>query len=206
MSQLPGMTLNNLTQREKSIIIINNDFIVSSDVIVILEGDGYSRIYKAQELLSQNYAPSILISGGIDDPSNGNFPASALEKECLSRGIPQERILIESRSQNTKEQAENVIALAQEHKWTRIILVASHYHQYRAYLTFLKVILKKGLSIILLNAPAAALSWFEQNAWGKRCKLVEVEFDKIEYYGSQGDLATYAEAIEYQQWKEKVLL
>jgi hypothetical protein len=33
-------------------------------------------------------------------------------------------------------------------------------------------------------------------------KCLEAEFVRIENYTAKGDLATFAEAIEYQKWKE----
>ena len=82
------------------------------------------------------------------------------------------------------------------------MLVASHEHQYRAYLTFLKVILDIGNDIILYNAPVRNLGWFKDLGWGIRCERLEQEFIRIEKYSQLGHLATYKEAIEYQQWKE----
>ena len=102
---------------------------------------------------------------------------------------------------NTHEQAVEVIQIAKNNSWKRIILVGTHYHQYRAYLTFLKEVIDSKSDIIIYNAPAKT-KWFRNDGWGKRIDLLDQEFDRIENYTKLGHLATYNEAIEYQLWKE----
>ena len=80
------------------------------------------------------------------------------------------------------------------------MLIASNYHQYRAYLTFLKCMEDANLLIEIMNAPAR-LKWFEENNWGRRIEILDLEFEKIEKYSHH--LSTYEKAIEYQKWKEQ---
>lgn len=154
------------------------------------------------ELLDSGWARVIVISGGILNPDNGSLPASDIKDQLIGNGVSEADILTETMSMNTREQALNVIKMANNSGWRRIILVASHYHQYRAYLTFLKVILDMKSGIEIVNAPANTLSWFEINKWGSRFDLLENEFEKIESYSKAGHIATYSQAIEYQRWKE----
>jgi uncharacterized SAM-binding protein YcdF (DUF218 family) len=96
-----------------------------------------------------------------------------------------------------------VIKLAQQKNWLRIILVATHEHQYRAYLTFLREVLDSKSGIILYNAPVRNLGWFSETGWGIRFLRLEKEFERIELYLSRGHLASFKEAIDYQKWKEE---
>jgi hypothetical protein len=57
--------------------------------------------------------------------------------------------------------------------------------------------------IILYNAPVRNLPWFSENPWGRRFDRLEQEFDRIDRYSQLGHLASYDEAIAYQQWKEE---
>ena len=50
--------------------------------------------------------------------------------------------------------------MAIKNSWKRLVLIASHEHQYRAYLTFLREVLDKKSDIILYNSPAENLGWF----------------------------------------------
>lgn len=190
-----------MTDSEKLIFLIFNEPLKKSDAIILLEGDGYNRIQKIMDLYRQNWSDLIVVSGNIFNPDYGSFPD--LPEQIKKMGVASEYLLWEDKSQNTKEQAENIMALAREKNWKKIILVASQYHQLRAYLTFLKAMNKAQLEIQIINAPAGDLPWFSQNDWGRRIDILESEFKRIEIYGEKGDLASFAEAIEYQQWKEE---
>jgi len=192
-----------LTTREKFIILVDNDRLKKSDCIVILEGDGLNRIRKAAELYKAKYSSQILFSGGLLDKKKGAYSKEYVVPELIKFGIKSKDIIIEDNSLNTREQAINVIDLSIKFNWKRLILVASHYHQYRAYLTFIKRVFELGLSIEIINAPARELGWFEQTEWGVRFNLLEEEFKKIELYQTLGHLASFEEAIEYQKWKEE---
>ena len=191
-----------MTEREKAIAFIDNDIIKPSDAIILLEGDGLNRYPKAVELYNSNIASNIVFSGGITDYTYRSFPFSDVLPHLLQAGIPTQAIIHENRSLNTREQAIEVIKLSVEKNWKRLVLVASHEHQYRAYLTFLKEILDTSSDIILYNAPVHNLGWFKDLGWGMRYERLEQEFVRIEKYFQLGHLATYKEAIEYQQWKE----
>lgn len=189
--------------REKFIILVDNDCIKKSDAIILLEGDGLNRCNKAVQLYKKGFADKIVFSGGITNLSYGSYPFSMVLPELIKLGMPIEAIIHESNSQNTREQAVEIIKLAGLKGWKKLILVASHYHQYRAYLTFLKEVLNTNSGIILYNSSDKSLSWFEETRWGKRFDLLDDEFDRIEKYTVLSHLATINEAIEYQKWKEQ---
>lgn len=191
-----------MTTREKVIALVDNDGLKTSDVIVLLEGDGLNRYEKAVNLYQQGWAKKIIFSGGIVDYEYGSYPFSDVLPHILKCGVPEGDIIHEDKSLNTREQAIEVVNLAMKNNWKRIILVATHEHQYRAYLTFLRVVLDINKDIILYNAPVRNLTWFTENPWGKRFDRLEQEFDRIESYSLLGHLATFEEVIEYQIWKE----
>ena len=184
---------------------MNNDRIVKADVIVVLEGDGYYRVDKAADLWKEGWAPLVVISGGLNNPARGSFPAARMKRQLRKAGVPDRSILLDEKSQNTKEQAEEMMQWARKNKWRRMILIASHYHQYRAFLTFLRAMKKHRLKLIFMNTPARGLSWFKKLRWGKRIDLLEAEFDKIAVYRQGGDIASFIEGIEYMKWKESQL-
>jgi len=192
-----------LSNREKFIVLVDNDSLKKSDAIILLEGDGLFRVPKVIELYNSQWSNKVVFSGGIFDPSYGSFPSEYIIPELIKSGISEENIIIEDNSLNTRDQAFAIMKLCKEKIWKRIILVASHYHQYRAYLTFLKAMKESGLLIEIINATSRNLKWFEDTGWGKRFDLLEQEFIKIEKYSEHGHLATFEEAIDYQRWKEK---
>jgi len=106
----------------------------------------------------------IVLSGGVKgnpfrpdkdtNPDGGNIPAEEIQKIFLEQGIPEDKIILEDQSQNAPEQAENVIRLAKENSWQRIVLVASTWHQLRLFLTFVnQLIIQEAEGIELINHP-----------------------------------------------------
>ena len=193
-----------LTEREKFIILVDNDKIYNSDAIILLEGDGTFRCQKAVELYKYGYSNKIIFSGGISDHAYGSFPVEDLLPTLKQLGLNENDLIIENLSRNTKEQADLVIKIAINKSWKNLILVASHYHQYRAYLTFLESIRISNIDIMLYNAPANDLEWFNHTGWGTRFELLESEFDKILDYQQLGHVASFEFAINYQIKKEKL--
>ena len=191
-----------ISEREKFIILVDNDIIKKADAIILLEGDALNRCKQAASLYKYNFSNKIVFSGGITDHNYGSLPAEFILPELIKLGVKLEHIIIEDKSQNTKEQAEEVIKIVLKNNWSKIILVASHNHQYRAFLTFLKVINDLNYNLIIYNAPAKDLKWFSDGGYGTRFDQLESEFVRIYKYRQIGHLATFDEAIKYQQWKE----
>lgn len=192
-----------MNAKEKFIAMISNEPLKKADAIVVLEGDGFYRLAKAKRLFNENWSKLIVISGGIDKKECGSFPVESM-KEKLVGAVSENCIILEKRSTNTHEQALEVINMALQNKWKRIILVASHYHQFRAFLTFLKVAQERDKELEIINAPARDLEWFAKNPWGSRFDLLDSEFEKIDTYQKKGLTATFQEAINYQKWKENL--
>lgn len=192
-----------MTEKEIFIVLTDHNAVRKSDAIVLLEGDGYNRIQKTIDLYKSGVSDTIVFSGNIINESYGSFPYERIAPMLQKAGIPENDILYEDKSTNTLEQAIEVIQLAKKSGWERIILVASHYHQYRAFLTFLKQQQLNLPNLIIYNCPANDLPWFEQNNWGKRIDLLADEFKKIEIYKLNNHLATYKEAIQYYKWREE---
>lgn len=194
-----------ITEREQIMAIVDNDCLMPSDVAVLLEGDGFFRFEKAVNLYKKGLVKKIVFSGNIVDKNYGSFPFEEVKPFILKSGVQESDLIHENKSYNTREQAIEVIKMSMENRWRKLALVASHEHQYRAYLTFLRVVLDVGSEIVLYNAPARNLNWFVDSGWGMRFDRLVAEFDRIEKYSTLGHLANAKEVIEYQKWKEKLL-
>lgn len=194
-----------ITDREKILAIVDNDCLTTSDAIILLEGDGFFRFRKAVSLYQKGLAKKIVFSGNIIDRDYGSFPFEEVKPLILAGGVPEEDLIHEDVSKHTRQQAVEIVKMAQRNGWKKLALVASHEHQYRAYLTFLREVLDTQSGIILYNAPARNLNWFVDSGWGMRFDRLEAEFDRIERYSAMGHLATAEEVIEYQKWKESLL-
>lgn len=191
-----------LNEESQLIALVSNEVLSKSDAIICLEGDNHLRTEKAWELLKSEMASIIVVSGGLKG-SLGSVPALKMADYLIKKGVPKNNILIESDSQNTYEQAQNVMRIAKEEKWRKIILIASAFHQPRAFLTFLKATKDYKVEIEIFNAPAKH-PWFEEKELGlSRLELLSGEFSKIKEYQKKGHLVSIKEGLEYQKWKEQ---
>lgn len=195
-----------ITERETVMAIVDNDCFSKCDAAILLEGDGFFRIQKAVELYKNNMVSRIVFSGNIVDKAYGSYPFEEIKPYLLKEGIPKENILHENKSMHTRQQAIEVLKLAQKKGWKKLALVASHEHQYRAYLTFLREVLDTNSGLIIYNVPARNLKWFVDSGWGTRFDRISAEFDRIDKYSAMGHLATADEVVEYQKWKESLLI
>lgn len=184
---------------------IYNDKLKIADAVVCLEGDGYARVDESIRLFKEKWAPMVVVTGGLENPPFSIVSEKEAEYLAL-KGIPEKNIITIKAGMNTYEEAEEVIRLAKEKQWRKIILVTSHFHQTRAYLTFLMAMKRNNIHIEISNNPVRNLPWFEYDtsSSGKnRKERLREEFEKIKQYQEKGHLVSFKEAIEYQQWKEQ---
>ena len=194
-----------ITDRETIMAIVDNDCFTKSDAAILLEGDGFFRFRKAVELYKNGMVRKIVFSGNIIDKDYGSYPFEEIKPYIIEGGVQEEDLIHENKSLHTRQQAIEIVNMAMNKGWKKLALVASHEHQYRAYLTFLREVLDKECSIILYNTPVRNLNWFVDSGWGMRYDRLINEFERIEKYSALGHLATAKEVIEYQKWKESML-
>lgn len=98
------------------------------------------RIVRGFELVRDGHARQVLLSGGSGRPR----PDQRTEAEQLAAllrrwGIPPERIVLETRSRNTRENAEESAPIVAAHGWKSLLLVTSAWHVPRALGCFRRV-------------------------------------------------------------------
>jgi len=194
-----------ITEREIIMAIVDNDCLAKSDAAILLEGDGFFRFQKAVDLYKIGIVSKIVFSGNIIDKDYGSFPFEEVKPFILKGGVPEKDLIHENVSLHTQQQAIEIVKMAMKNGWKKLVLVASHEHQYRAYLTFLRQVLNTKSGIILYNAQVRNLNWFVDSGWGVRFDRLIAEFNRIEKYSAMGHLASAEEVIEYQKWKETLL-
>ncbi len=135
------------------------------DVVVVLGGvidtgamrrsgqlelnDAADRISQAAILLRTGKAKVALLSGGITFPKPGDPPSEAVVMAGWMRdqGIPPDRLVLEEKSRNTRENAVQSAAIIAARGWKRVLLLTSAWHAPRALGCFRAV----GLSPDLLT-------------------------------------------------------
>jgi uncharacterized SAM-binding protein YcdF (DUF218 family) len=120
---------------------------VTYDAIILLGGlvdrssasgapaynDNVERLTEAYDLLRTNHARAVIVSGGVLDPAVPNLvEADVLAHQLADWGIARERIAVEAKSRNTRENAVESNRIVQERRWTRLLLITSAFHMHRA--------------------------------------------------------------------------
>lgn len=190
--------------------LVLNDKVLKSDIIVWLQGDRYDRASKVLELYDKKWAPKILITGNNTSfsrkirPQENNVSLKSMHRWLVARGVKKNDILVDDQSANTKEQAENVLKMAKNYKWKKIILVGSSFYQPRALLTFLKRARKISWFGKIINQPVILR---RTEVPGGRKQSVEQLFDeeikKIKKY--KKDLVSISSGIKYLENKHNNL-
>ena len=117
--------------------IFISDLLSKSDLIVVPGTSQQDIVKKALEVYNKGLAPYIITTGGILD--NKDISESEQQKQYLiDNGVPNNIILNESKSTNTKE---NAIYAKEELdknriKYNKIILISKTYHARRILMTF----------------------------------------------------------------------
>lgn len=195
-----------MTGREEFLVRLFTGPLLTGDAIVVLAGeDADARLTIGAQLFRQGAAALLVLSGGRKELPR-HRPAADLVGPLLGMGVAPERIVLESASQNTHEQAVHVLALAAERGWRRLLLVASSYHLPRAFLTFLATLRATGRHEAVRLVPVAA----SQSPWdgcppgctSSRAVLLAEETIRLREYQAMGHCATEEEGTAYLSWWE----
>ncbi|MDD5547613.1 MAG: YdcF family protein [Candidatus Pacebacteria bacterium] len=183
----------------KLLAFIANERPERADAIVFIEGDGGSDVKAAVDLYRAKFAPKILITGEIKRGSKSRV--LGVFKKMIKLGVPEKNIIMEFNSVSAREQAIEVLKIAKELKWKKIILTAPLYHQPRLYATFIRRMKEVGLNLKIVNCPIRELPWFKKTIHGKRIDLLKTELNKIKKYAKKEHVASLKEITEYERKK-----
>jgi uncharacterized SAM-binding protein YcdF (DUF218 family) len=124
--------------------------------------DSSDRVWQAARLYRDNRSPLLLLSGG-SDPSVALEPeAQSMKTFLMELGVPSDRLILETRSRTTRENARYSAALLKDRGIESVILVTSALHMKRAIMEFEAA----GLTVhpVAVNATLPP-SWRTAAAW-----------------------------------------
>lgn len=100
----------------------------SADAIVLLGGESQGRPLEAARLYREGVAPLVFVIGTGDTPTN--------RRTLIQEGVPADRIMVETKSRSTLQNAEFARPLLEGANVRRAVLVTSSFHARRALATF----------------------------------------------------------------------
>jgi uncharacterized SAM-binding protein YcdF (DUF218 family) len=155
---------------------------VRADAIVVLGGNDGDRALRALALYREGYAPKIVLTGlergRNSPPANLTWRAEFL----VARGVPRSALRLEIYSENSYEEAENVLELMRKQGWKTVLAVSDPPHMRRLAWTWHRVFKESGLSYMLV---ASAAQWWSPGVWWRdehSGAFVISEYIKIAYY------------------------
>ena len=130
-------------------------------IVVISGGDTNARTDEAIKLFKAGWAKYIVFSGAAAD-KEGISNAKAMQLRALDSGVPEDRTIIEEKSETTKQNASEVKSQLANLKLHDIILVTSGYHMRRASLEFGKEL---GSDFLIRRHPIASDNQWNSTWW-----------------------------------------
>jgi uncharacterized SAM-binding protein YcdF (DUF218 family) len=109
----------------------NGDSTMSDAVVVPLEQTTLNAIQAARLYAQQGPLP-VIASGGCNDCAVEPPESATLRQLLIARGVPPDRIVEESTSRTTREQALAVAPIVRAHAWNPVFLVTAPVHLLRA--------------------------------------------------------------------------
>lgn len=167
-----------------------------ANAIVFLAGDRFHRTAKVTELYHAGLAPWVVVTSSAHNYAYGSLPAHVIVRKLRSLKIPEEHMIWEETGAHTRGEAESTLRLAQEHGWKTLLLVTTEYHQYRAFLTFVKTMRDMNMELELIMVPENEFPQFHSKTYED---VIAGEIERIMIYQQKGDVASYEEGIAYLQ-------
>ena len=168
------------------------DELEPSDIIFLFGSPSLRTPRKGAELFKKGLASYVVCTGHFSATEDDAFKATLAEAysdELIKNGVPKDRIIVQDKSKNTPEDIKLAVPILEEnnipHK--NAILVASSFHQRRAYATFKKLQPK----IKTINCPHIRVDESLINKDSPRYNILDnliKEYEKIQLYGDKSDL------------------
>ena len=163
--------------------------LVKADAILVLGSHDVRVAEYAADLFLQNYAPLIIFSGGLGKLTKDwtKTEAEIFSSIAIEKGVPTEKIFLETKSSNT---GENILFTKQlleskDLRFNKIIVVHKPYMERRTYATFKKVWPDQE---IIVTSPTVSFEDYLDHARNRQetISVMVRDLGKIKTYATLG--------------------
>jgi uncharacterized SAM-binding protein YcdF (DUF218 family) len=123
--------------------------------------DAAERFDRAIRIMKVGKAGVLVFSGGAERYDDGPDEGEFLKQEAISRGVPEQKLLVTSETWNTKSEAADLCRLTTQMQWKRVLLITSAYHMPRA------MLLSRGCADELIPVPVAYKTPDPTTSWAQ---------------------------------------
>ena len=169
------------------------------------ESNQLSLFQTALSLLSNSHKTKIFILQA--GPKNGYPGFQKWQHELHKMRLPIESVdgikIDEAVPLNTLTESEALISFAKLKGYRSLFVVAPPFHQLRAFMTAITVVLREYPALKLYSHPAFTMPWQEEAVHSQgtlkatRSELIHMELERINMYQKKGDLASFDEILTY---------
>jgi uncharacterized SAM-binding protein YcdF (DUF218 family) len=148
----------------------------NGDVIVAMEQSALNALEGAR--LHKLHGLPVIAAGGSNDPGVEQAESVAIRKILIEHGVPTDRILEESASRTTREQALGVAQMVSARGWQPVLLVTAPVHLLRARATFAAA----GVDVISAPASFHSAHWVFRQRWTPALEALKSSHDSMYDY------------------------
>lgn len=159
----------------------------------------------AKLLIDQSLAAQILI---LNSGSISGYPGvDQCREELIKTGLTPQQIQFVphklSTSLNTLIESQALIRFAKKCAFNSLIVVSPPFHQLRAFMTAVTVVLQEYPDLAIYSCPGKPLPWLESVIHSQgilkapRRQLIQEELARIRTYQDKNDLAKCEDVIDY---------
>ena len=185
-----------------------------------------SLIAKAIGIWGKKICPYIVINGlTAGECIAANHACNGSEtyiNKLVSGGVPRESILLMPSSQNTPEESQNFLRMAQEKNWHSLLIMSMPYHQPRCFLSIVSAMEDLDIAVKVYNVTFHDVDWDilvkrrvfngknvlgQVDESGTYLSLMKNELERIQRYAVPGRgyirHATIREALNYLEKRDE---
>jgi uncharacterized SAM-binding protein YcdF (DUF218 family) len=164
------------------------------NIILTLGGQNTSPARRAAELYLQGYGKFLVFSGGFGKLTNSTFTKTEAEifaEIAVRLGVPEDKIIKETKSTNTGENIRNTYELLQrlDNLPESVLLVTKPYFERRAYATFMKQWPASDTEVLVTSPQVSFTDYFKDDAPDEKRNIISVmvgDFQRIIEYPKMG--------------------
>lgn len=170
--------------------LIRQDPLSVVDAVVVLGGDASHRAPHGAALFSAGLAPVVLAVGGIESDGTRS-QAYKTARQLQNHGVPDERILVSGQYEpSTLQEARATADYASDRGWSRVIVVTSPYHTWRAGALFEEELASLQVEVLTAPAPEDPFdpeSWWTDSRQRRQVRNEYLKFTLWRILGSGAD-------------------
>jgi uncharacterized SAM-binding protein YcdF (DUF218 family) len=156
---------------------------IPADFQVVLGGDSGDRVLTAATNYQRGVAPYVVLVGLEHSPVEVRpYYVHWRTNLLVDRGVPRERIFLDSESTSSWEEAVNTLKLMRSKGWNHVVVVSDPYHMRRLSWIWSRVFRDSGLEYTLVSSRP---DYWKPDAWWRNERsgaMVIMEYIKLAYY------------------------